>query len=193
MRIVDIIKIIKKSGVKIIALSDLKKLLDIEKDNTSYRIAEKLVAENLLLRLKKGVYSSTFNPPDSFEIANAIYTPSYISLESALNYYGILPQFPYSVTSVSPKKSKKLLIDEKEFEYVQISSKLYWDFRREGPAVIASPEKALLDMIYIVSKGFRRIEFDDLDYSRINKRDFHRMCKRIDYRPFLNKLKEIGI
>jgi len=193
MRIVDIIKIIKKSGVKIIALSDLKKLLDIEKDNTSYKIAEKLVAEKLLLRLKKGVYFSIFNPPDSFEIANAIYTPSYISLESALNYYGILPQFPYSVTSVSPKKSKKLLIDEKEFEYVQISSKLYLDFRREGPAVIASPEKALLDMIYIVSKGFRRIEFEDLDYSRINKRDFHKMCKRIDYRPFLNKLKEIGI
>jgi len=174
-------------------LSDLRKLLDIEKDNTSYKIAEKLVAEKFLLRLKKGVYLSAFNPPDSFEIANAIYTPSYISLESALNYYGVLPQFPYSVTSVSPKKSKKLLIDGKEFEYVQISHKLYWDFRREGQTVIASPEKALLDMIYIASKGLRRIEFEDLDYSPINKSDFHKMCQRIDYRPFLNKLKEIGI
>ena len=193
MRIVDIIKIIRKSGVKIVTLSDLRKLLDIEKDNTSYKIAEKLVAEKFLLRLKKGVYLSTFNPPDSFEIANAIYTPSYISLESALNYYGVLPQFPYSVTSVSPKKSKKLLIDGKEFEYVQISHKLYWDFRREGQTVIASPEKALLDMIYIASKGLRRIEFEDLDYSPINKSDFHKMCQRIDYRPFLNKLKEIGI
>ncbi len=193
MRIVDIIKIIKKSGVKIISLSDLRKLLDIEKDNTSYRIAEKLVADKFLLRLKKGVYLSAFNLPESFEIANAIYTPSYISLESALNYYGVLPQFPYSVTSVSPKKSKKLLIDEKEFEYVQISHKFYWDFRREGQTLIASPEKALLDMIYIVSKGLRRIEFEDLDYSPINKIAFHEMCQRIDYLPFLNKLKEIGI
>jgi predicted transcriptional regulator of viral defense system len=193
MRIVDIIKIIRKSGVKIVSLSDLRKLLDIEKDNTSYKIAEKLVAEKFLLRLKKGVYLSAFNPPDSFEIANAIYAPSYISLESALNYYGMLLQFPYSVTSVSPKKSKKLLIDEKEFEYVQISHKLYWDFRREGQTLIASPEKALLDMIYIVSKGLRRMEFDDLDYSPVNKRDFHQMCQRIDYLPFLNKIKEIGI
>jgi len=193
MRIVDIIKIIKKSGVKIVSLSDLRKLLDIEKDNTSYKIAEKLVAEKFLLRLKKGVYLSTFNPPDSFEIANAIYTPSYISMESALNYYGMLSQFPYSVTSVSPKKSKKVLIDEKEFEYVQINHKLYWGFRREGQTLIAAPEKALLDMIYIVSKGLRRIEFEDLDYSPINKRDFHKMCQRIDYLPFLNKLKEIGI
>jgi len=193
MRIVDIIKIINKSGVKIVSLSDLMKLLDIEKDNTSYKIAEKLVAEKFLLRLKKGIYLSSFNPPDSFEIANAIYTPSYISMESALNYYGILPQFPYSVTSVSPKKSKKVLLDEKEFEYVQINHKLYWGFRREGQIVIASPEKALLDMVYIVSKGLRKIEFEDLDYSPINKSGFHKMCQRIDYRPFHNKLKEIGI
>ena len=193
MRIVDIIKIIRKSGVKIVSLPDLGKLLDIEKDNTSYKIAEKLVAEKFLLRLKKGVYLSSFNPPDSFEIANAMYTPSYISLESALNYYGILPQFPYSVTSVSPKKSKKILIDEKEFEYVQISHKLYWGFRREVQTIIASPEKALLDMIYIASKGLRRIEFEELDYSVVNESDFHKMCQKITYRPFLNKLKELGL
>ena len=193
MRIVDIIKIIRKSGVKIVSLPDLGKLLDIEKDNTSYKIAEKLVAEKFLLRLKKGVYLSSFNPPDSFEIANAMYTPSYISLESALNYYGILPQFPYSVTSVSPKKSKKILIDETEFEYVQISHKLYWGFRREVQTIIASPEKALLDMIYIASKGLRRIEFEELDYSVVNKSDFHKMCQKIAYRPFLNKLKELGL
>jgi hypothetical protein len=48
-------------------------------------------------------------------------------------------------------------------------------------------------MIYIVSKGLRRIEFEDLDYSSINKRNFHKMCRRIDYLPFMNKLKEIGI
>jgi predicted transcriptional regulator of viral defense system len=193
MRIVDIIKIIKKSRVKIVSLSDLRNLLDIENDNTSFKIAEKLVAEKFLLRLKKGVYLSVFNPPDSFEIANAIYTPSYISLESALNYYGILSQFPYSLTSVSPKKSKKMLIDEKEYEYVQINYKLYWGFRREGETLIACPEKTLLDMIYIVSKGLRRIEFEDLDYSPVNKRDFHRMCQKIGYPPFLNKLKEIKI
>jgi hypothetical protein len=39
----------------------------------------------------------------------------------------------------------------------------------------------------------RRMEFDDLDYSPVNKRDFHQMCQRIDYLPFLNKIKEIGI
>jgi uncharacterized protein (DUF1919 family) len=39
----------------------------------------------------------------------------------------------------------------------------------------------------------KRIEFEDLDYSPINKRDFHKMCQRIDYLPFLNKVKETGI
>jgi len=193
MRIVEIIKIIKESGVKIVSLSDLRKLLDIEKDNTAYKIAEKLVAEKFLRREKKGVYLSAFNSPESFEIANALYTPSYISLESALNYYGMLSQFPYCVTSVSPKKSKKLLVAGQEFEYVQISHKLYWDFRREGQALIASPEKALLDMIYMASKGLRRIDFEELDYSAINQSDFKKMCATVAYRPFFNKLRETGL
>lgn len=193
MRIAEIINIIKDSGVKIVSLSDLMKLLNIDKDNTIYRIAEKLVAEKFLRRLKKGLYLSAFNPPDSFEIANALYAPSYVSLESALNYHGMLSQFPYCVTSVSPKKSKKLLIAEQEFEYVQITHKLYWDFRLEGHALVASPEKALLDMIYIVSKGLRRMEFEDLDYSAINPGYFRKMCATVAYQPFINKLREIGI
>jgi predicted transcriptional regulator of viral defense system len=193
MRIVEIIQIIKESGVKIVSLADLRKLLDIEKENTAYKIAEKLVAEKFLQRLKRGVYLSAFHSPETFEIANALYTPSYISLESALNYYGILPQFPYCATSVSPRKSKKLLAAGQEFEYVQISHKLYWDFRREGQALIASPEKALLDTVYIASKGLRRIDFEELDYSTINKSEFEKMCAKVAYRPFFNKLRETGL
>ena len=193
MRIVEIIKIIKDAQVKIVTLSDLKKMLDINEDNTAYKIAAKLVKEKLLQRLKKGVYASIFYPPENFEVANALYSPSYVSLETALNHYGVLSQFPYSITSVSPKKSKKLAIEGKEYEYTQISPKLYWGFKREGQILIASPEKALLDTIYLAAKGMRRIEFSELDYSNINKRKFSKMCREIKYLPFLNKLKEIKL
>lgn len=193
MRLVETIKIIKESRLKIISLSDLRKLLGVNNDITAYKTAEKLVSDKFLLRIKKGLYSSTFNPPENFEIANALYVPSYISLESALNYYGILSQFPYSITSISPKKSKKITIDEKEYEYTQISNKLFWGFMREGNVIIASPEKALVDMLYISAKGMRRIAFDELDYSPVNKANFYKMCKKVNYRPFLNKLKEIKL
>lgn len=193
MRLVEIIKILKETKVKILSFSDLKKLLDIENDNTAYKIAEKLIGEKFLLRIKKGTYISTFNSPEDFELANALYVPSYISFESALSYYGILSQFPYSTTSVSPKKTKKITVEGKEYNYTQISRKLYWGFRREGQIIIASPEKALLDMLYITSKGIRKVELDELDYSSINKKDFYKMCQKVKYRPFLNKLKEIRL
>lgn len=193
MRLVEIIKILKETKVKILSLSDLKKLLDIENDNTAYKIAEKLIGEKFLLRIKKGTYISTFNSPEDFELANALYVPSYISFESALSYYGILSQFPYSTTSVSPKKTKKITVEGKEYSYTQISRKLYWGFRREGQIIIASPEKALLDMLYITAKGRRKVELDELDYSSINKKDFYKMCQKIKYQPFLNKLKEIRL
>ncbi len=193
MRLVEIIKILKETKVKILSLSDLKKLLDIENDNTAYKIAEKLIGEKFLLRIKKGTYISTFNSPKDFELANALYVPSYISFESALSYYGILSQFPYSTTSVSPKKTKKITVEGKEYSYTQISRKLYWGFRREGQIIIASQEKALLDMLYITAKGRRKVELDELDYSSINKKDFYKMCQKVKYRPFLNKLKEIRL
>lgn len=193
MRLVEIIKILKETKVKILSLSDLKKLLDIENDNTAYKIAEKLISEKFLLRIKKGTYISTFNSPEDFELANALYVPSYISFESALSYYGILSQFPYSTTSVSPKKTKKITVEGKEYSYTQISRKLYWGFRREGQIIIASPEKALLDMLYITAKGRRKVELDELDYSFINKKDFYKMCQKVKYQPFLNKLKEIRL
>lgn len=193
MRLVEIIKILKETKVKILSLSDLKKLLDIENDNTAYKIAEKLIGEKFLLRIKKGTYISTFNSPEDFELANALYVPSYISFESALSYYGILSQFPYSTTSVSPKKTKKITVEGKEYSYTQISRKLYWGFRREGQIIIASQEKALLDMLYITAKGRRKVELDELDYSSINKKDFYKMCQKIKYQPFLNKLKEIRL
>lgn len=193
MRLVETIRIIKEARLKILSLSDLKKLLGIEKDNTAYKTAEKLIADKFLLRLKKGLYASTLNPPEIFEIANALCLPSYISLESALNHYGILSQFPYSITSVSPKKSNKIAVEEKEYEYTQLSRKLYWGFRREGQIIIASPEKALLDMIYMAAKGIRKVEFDELDYSAVNKKIFYKMCRKIKYRPFLNMLKRIKL
>jgi len=193
MRLVEIIKILKETKVKILSLSDLKKLLDIENDNTAYKIAAKLIGEKFLLRIKKGTYISTFNSPEDFELANALYVPSYISFESALSYYGILSQFPYSTTSASPKKTKKITVEGKEYSYTQISRKLYWGFRREGQIIIASQEKALLDMLYITAKGRRKVELDELDYSSINKKDFYKMCQKVKYRPFLNKLKEIRL
>jgi len=193
MRISEIIKLISDSKIKIFSFVDLKKLLTIREDNTAYKIAEKLIRGKFLKRLKKGVYASNFNFPESFEIANALYLPSYISLESALNHYGILAQFPYTITSITIKKPKKFSIGNQEYEYTQIKPQLYWGFEKRAGWLIAVPEKALLDIIYLSAKGMRRISFDELDLSVINKKRFKQMCQRVNYLPFQAKLKELNL
>jgi len=67
---------------------------------------ERLTKKGIIKRLTKRKYLFTFLESDDFQIANFLYTPSYISLESALSFYGIITQFPYQITSITPKKNK---------------------------------------------------------------------------------------
>src|SRR3989338_3440091 len=66
----------------------------------------RLVRAGALIRLKRGLYALAHTQPDELVMANLIYRPSYVSLESALNYYGIIPDVVENVTSVSPVTSK---------------------------------------------------------------------------------------
>lgn len=193
MNILEIIKTLKKSRVNILTFSDIKKLLDISADNTACKTIEKLVKKDVLKRLKKGLYIFEPEKSDDFETANYLYSPSYISLESALNHYGILPQFPFTITSVTLRKTKTLENQDKEFEFVHIKRDLFWGYEKDAHHLIATPEKALLDEIYFVAKGWRRIEFGDLDLSKINKKEFKKMADKINYLPFKNLIKKTTI
>lgn len=193
MKLDKIIKRLQKSRLKILTLQDLKKLFEIELDNTAYKTAENLVKKDLLLRLKKGLYASSFHPPEDFEIANCLYSPSYISLESALSFYGILSQFPYTVTSITPRKTKKITAGGKEFDYAHIQNKLFWGYTKQNDFLIALPEKALIDAIYFMAKGWRKIDLAELDYSKLNFKKLKKMAQRIKSRSFQKLWKELKL
>lgn len=93
--------------------------------------------------------------PEDFEIANFIYTPSYISLESALSIYGIIDQFSYKITSITLRKTKEFKINDKNYTYHHIKQDFFQDYRKEGGYLIASPEKAVFDYLYLIYKGGR--------------------------------------
>src|SRR5690554_8161488 len=74
-----------------------------------------------LIRLKKGLYVVA---PDYSKmeisrelIANHLYGPSYLSLESALSYYGLIPERVYNVRSVTAKRARKYSTPLGAFEY----------------------------------------------------------------------------
>jgi len=96
---------------------DASKIFGIEKIKTLYVLLQKLEKDGLINRVAKGKYHFSLKEYNEFELANFLVSPSYVLLESALSFYGILPQFPYTVTSVTPLKTKSLNYQEKECEY----------------------------------------------------------------------------
>lgn len=110
-----------------------------------------------IIRLKKGLFVVS---PEISQcklsrelIANHLYGPSYISLESALSFYGLIPEKVYAVRSTTTKRAKQFSTPLGVFEYVTIPEAYYSIGIRqeivnnEYAYLIASPEKAICDMI----------------------------------------------
>jgi len=116
-----------------------------------------LVKKGELIRLKKGMFvvsPELSGVPLSLElIANHLYNPSYVSMASALRYYGLIPEAVYTIQSMTTKHSRNFENELGIFTYNTISSKAFsLGLRRiqrdERVAfIIASPEKALCDLI----------------------------------------------
>lgn len=115
-----------------------------------------------VVKLKKGLYASlgiekkkSFS---SFHVASILYGDnSYISLESALSYYGLIPEAVYNTISVSTSKTKTFETDLSNFIYKHVKKELFDYFlikKDEYSAYyrIAEAEKALLDYIYLKYK-----------------------------------------
>lgn len=115
------------------------------------------VKKGLLVRLRQGYY--TFpeykNKPDfTLFFANRIYRPSYISLHTALAFYGIIPEAVVQITSVTTLKTANFQNEFGEYEYKSIRAELMfgYDFKTiaNGQSIkLARPEKALLDLLYL--------------------------------------------
>ena len=181
---------LRELNIKVVTPSSLSKVLEITNQNTIYKIIQRMEQYKLLERLIKGKYILSDANISDFEKAGIILSPSYISLESALTFYGILPQFTYSITSVTTQKSRKYIIGEKEYEYTKISQKFFSDYIKKDYFLIATPEKALVDLMYLASKKLRKIEISDLDMSTINWDLFNKLRVKIDYIPFQNYLEQ---
>lgn len=130
-----------------------------------YRSAKDKIASlekgDQLIRLKKGLYvvaPKVSKSEISRElIANHLYGPSYISLESALSYYGLIPERVYNVRSVTTKRAKQYTTPLGEFDYRTVPENYFSigiqqeKTNSKSIFLIASPEKALCDMILLTS------------------------------------------
>lgn len=120
--------------------------------------------KGLIVQLKRGIY--VLNKADRkvnssrFFIANQLLWPSYVSLESALSYYGLIPEAVADVTSVSTKKTSRFTNPIGRFVYQRIKPDAfrgYRSYKDEAGLVclIAEPEKAVVDFLYLNLRKFK--------------------------------------
>lgn len=168
-----------ESGLVVLTSKTLKDLLGIKSERTYYRIVNDFIKNDVLISLEKNKYCLTGKNINTFEMANFLYQPSYISLETALNYWGILSQFPFEITSITSKKGITKKFDEKIYNYSHIASKYFGMFTKKNNTLIALPEKALFDQLYLASKGLKLINFDEYDLKNINLKTFLNICNQL--------------
>jgi predicted transcriptional regulator of viral defense system len=106
-----------------------------------------------------------------FMVANKIYEPSYISLESALAYYDVIPETVFGVTSASSRKTKQYESPWGVFSYRSVKPQYMIGYRviENSPGnrfKIASLEKALLDYLYLNSDIHSIEDFEGLRWNR---------------------------
>jgi predicted transcriptional regulator of viral defense system len=110
-----------------------------------------------IIRLKRGIY--VVSPKVSKQllsvelVANHIYGPSYVSMESALRYYGLIPEQVYTIRSMTPNRAKDFENPIGKFEYITVNENYYSTGIKQHTVenkytfLIATREKALCDMI----------------------------------------------
>ena len=120
-----------------------------------------LELSNKIIRLKKGLYvinpSITRLPISTELIANHIYSPSYVSMSSALRYYGLIPEAVYTVQSMTIKHSRSFDPPLDRFEYIFMNKQSFHigikSINKESYTfLMATLEKALCDLLAYSTK-----------------------------------------
>ena len=152
-----------------------------------------------IISLKKGLYVSAdfYNKNKGdisylFYLANILRTPSYVSSWTALQYYNLTTEAIHAIMSITPKVTRAYKTKIGNFSYQSIQKELFSDFslaKGKFNSFIASPAKALFDLLYFKTHRFRGVKFGyikvlvaelriDIDeMSQEEKKKFYTMIK----------------
>lgn len=138
-----------------------------------------------LVKLKRGVYlpAEPYRRIKLWEpyLASLLKKPSYLSLEKALEFHGCIPEAVPVYTSVTTKRQVSFSSAEGIFSYRHIDPSLFWGYEgqtlRNQTALIALPEKALLDLLYLYRRKIPPGYIQELRLQNIDKFDLDRLLK----------------
>jgi predicted transcriptional regulator of viral defense system len=154
--------------------------------------------KGLIIKLRRGLYILNKNDrkiePSRIFLANALYSPSYVSTTYAFGYYDLIPEKVEDVTSITTKKTAKFTNPFGTFIYQHVKTDLFFGFteiedENGFPVFIAEPEKAILDFIYLNLQEFKGKGKDVFSLSyRFQNLDILKKKRLMDYaRRYRNK------
>lgn len=148
---------------------------NIQKQLTRWVKAKKIY------QLRRGLYSVAEpyrqSDPHPFLIANRIISPSYVSLQSALAYYDLIPESVPQVLSITSKlRSTVVETSLGSYLYHNIQHDLFFGFslvkvNKDQSAYLARPEKALLDLVYFTKQGHSKMFLESLRLQNLDQLD----------------------
>jgi len=194
MKYLDLISELKKNKLIIFSLRDIENLFPEENLKTLKNNLGRWVKKALLLRLRKNLYEfiepgSESNIPDVY-VGNKLYAPSYISLETALSIYSLIPDIAVQVTSLTTLPTREFKNRHGSFFYRRCQKKAFTGYKLmqyEGVKIlIADKEKALVGFIYFSIRQKEPLDFDEerLERDLVKKLNW---SKTLKYAKLFNK------
>ncbi len=130
---------------------------------------------------------------DLFAIAGRMYTPSFVSLESALSFHGLIPETVLSVTSVCTRKTRHINSPLCSFIYRSIQPQYFFGYEaktgRKHKYLMASPGRAVVDLFYLrrdisSAEDMMELRFDSETFSGLDPMEILDMAERFN-KPWL--------
>jgi predicted transcriptional regulator of viral defense system len=149
-------RLLRQQGLTLFSPQDLRHLLGASELSVRFLLT-RATKRGDVLKLRRELYTLPDRPPSDLEVANRLYSPSYVSFAYALAYYHLIPEAVYEITSATTRTSRHFDVLGKGYTYRRIKRVAFTGYRPErvgGHVVlIAEPEKALVDSLYFASLG----------------------------------------
>lgn len=193
MEILKIQQMLLEKNIKIFTTTEFRRITGLS-PIASQKILERYTKKGVFIRAIKGIYLCSFNKPLEWAIANRIVKPSYISYETALSYYGIIPETVYIITSATIKKPKETEVNNLTFLYHHIGKNAFTGYipleKNSEVILMAEVEKALCDYLFLIFLNKKKLN-DRLNLKNISLRKLLIFAKLFNSRGFINWVRNV--
>jgi len=185
-------KKLEKNKLYVFSLNDVLTIFPDAKKDCIKKCLYRWKKGQLIRSIKKGMYELIY-PKEFFVsdlyLANKIYFPSYVSLETALSNYSIIPEVAMAVTSITTKPTRIFKNEHGLFKYRSIKLNAFCGYfiekHRGFDVLMAEPEKALVDYVYFKIKDNKVFDIDaerlDKDIvSNLNRKNLNKYARQLN-------------